>query len=229
MVSGSISSPSTAQYDTRIIDRHHRLTCLISRSSRFRFVLRDEQSRGDCHRAFNKRPLRQLLSGVATKGNRQVSAPPIDAWSAIIGRAAVSSLGIAALSLLIVGSVITAIIRPTDKAGLRFAVIVILVVFCGGLFLGAIYGVKPAAGSTATAGATQAASDSPAERSPPVAATQARVDCGASWTGWINVGGGVGDPCPSQCTRGNEIGQAYRVVGFPPRPQTRHKFQCWRK
>jgi hypothetical protein len=57
----------------------------------------------------------------------------------------------------------------------------------------------------------------------------ARTDCGTAWSGWVDVGGGVGNPCPSGCTRGEELGQSYRVVGFPPRPQTKHKFQCWRQ
>jgi hypothetical protein len=55
-----------------------------------------------------------------------------------------------------------------------------------------------------------------------------RVDCGEYWTNWIEVGGAVGNPCPEGCERGNETSQAYRLVGFPPRPQTKHKFQCWK-
>jgi hypothetical protein len=55
-----------------------------------------------------------------------------------------------------------------------------------------------------------------------------RVDCGRHWTGWIDVGGRVGSPCPSGCERGEEVGQSVRMVGFPPRPQVKHKFQCWR-
>jgi hypothetical protein len=49
-----------------------------------------------------------------------------------------------------------------------------------------------------------------------------------AWTGWINVGGDVGNPCPPGCERGAELGQSFRAVGFPPRPQVKHKFQCWR-
>lgn len=55
-----------------------------------------------------------------------------------------------------------------------------------------------------------------------------RQDCGEHWTGWIEVGGGVGSPCPTGCSRGREVGQSHRFVGIPSRPQTKHKFQCWR-
>ncbi|EGQ8472053.1 TPA: hypothetical protein ACPJ0L_001830 [Vibrio alginolyticus] len=48
-----------------------------------------------------------------------------------------------------------------------------------------------------------------------------------AWSGWVNWGGGVGNPCPKGMERGREIGQAYRVVGLlPPKPQTKHKFEC---
>jgi len=63
----------------------------------------------------------------------------------------------------------------------------------------------------------------------PVQAPQGRVDCGQYWSGWREVGGPVGNPCTSGCARGDELGQNVRLVGFPPRPQTQHKFQCWRE
>jgi hypothetical protein len=69
----------------------------------------------------------------------------------------------------------------------------------------------------------------PARSQPPASKAAARIDCGTAWTGWVNVGGSVGNPCPSGCARGAELGQSYRAVGFPPRPQVKHKFQCWRE
>lgn len=54
-----------------------------------------------------------------------------------------------------------------------------------------------------------------------------QVVCGESWTGWYEVGAGVGNPCPNNCPiRGRELGKNYRSVGFPPRPQIQTKFQC---
>ena len=53
-------------------------------------------------------------------------------------------------------------------------------------------------------------------------------DCGTAWSDWIKVGKGVGNPCPMNCNRGNELGKSIRMVGFPPRPQVKHKFQCWK-
>jgi len=56
----------------------------------------------------------------------------------------------------------------------------------------------------------------------------ARQDCGTAWSEWIDVGKDVGNPCPAGCNRGNELGKSIRMVGFPPRPQAKHKFQCWK-
>lgn len=49
-----------------------------------------------------------------------------------------------------------------------------------------------------------------------------------AWTGWVTVGSGVGNPCPNNCKRGDEIGLAGpRSVGLlPPRIQFKHKFEC---
>lgn len=182
------------------------------------------------------------------------------AWSALIANAAVSALGIAALSGLVVGSVVLALIKPADKPEVRLGVIVLLMLFCGALFAGAIYEARPTTLSSAVAkGAAEAALQSPSlvagsisgdQASHPASAvvtvpapapapipvltlpTQAvaRTDCGNSWSGWTEVGGAVGNPCPAGCTRGDELGQSYRVVGIlPPRPQTQHNFQCWRQ
>ena len=161
------------------------------------------------------------------------------AWAEIIAKAAVSDLGIAALAILVVGSVILALIRPSDHPKIRVTVVILLMVFCGGLMGAAIYSAQPVAlsaqlavGATEEGPSQQLLADIPPEASPApttaVASTpKPRADCGTAWTGWIDVGGGVGNPCPSNCTRGAELGQSYRVVGFPPRAQTKHKFQCW--
>jgi len=181
-----------------------------------------------------------------------------NAWAEIISKAAISPLGIAALVSLIVGFVVLALVPRSDKPAVRVAVLVLLMVFCGGLMGAAVYGARPIAPSVAvaagatTAGAsgtrsaptTQAsgqstlptptpeapttASATPQVQPPPPPAVATRTDCGAYWTGWIEVGNAVGSPCPQGCSRGAELGQSYRAVGFPPRPQTQHKFQCWR-
>lgn len=167
------------------------------------------------------------------------------AWSEIIAKAATSPLGIAALMTLVVGIVIVSLVKPTDKPHFRLLAIIILMIFCGGLMGAAIYSVRPtvlppdAASGAQTEGPSQQppamASQPPAPAvpsqpaMPPAAPVATRNDCGTAWTGWVDVGGGVGNPCPGGCTRGAELGQSYRVVGFPPRPQTKHKFQCWRE
>lgn len=168
------------------------------------------------------------------------------AWAEIIAKAAVSPLGIAALALLIVGFVVVNLIRPADKPHFRLTAIVILMVFCGGLMGAAIYSARPTALPPAAAAGAQTEGPSqqpPASQSSPSApsvpaqpagsasapVTAARTDCGTAWSGWVDAGGAVGNPCPSGCTRGAELGQSYRAVGFPPRPQTKHKFQCWRE
>jgi hypothetical protein len=168
-----------------------------------------------------------------------------NAWSEIIAKAALSPLGIAALVLLIVGFVVISLVRPVDKPQMRVAVIVLLMLFCGGLLGAAIYSAQPTALPTsgtadrheAVPGSSSSASPTRPPAAPPTAPTQSsptpataatRTDCGAAWSDWIEIGGGVGNPCPSNCSRGDELGQSYRAVGFPPRPQTKHKFQCWR-
>ncbi len=168
------------------------------------------------------------------------------AWSQIIGSAAVSALGIAALTILVVGFVVLALIGRKDRLQVRLTVIVLLMLFCGGLLGGAIYSTQPTAASAAVAsgvGTTESARAGGSARSAGTGGSatiaaqgteshlqpvQARSDCGTAWTGWVDPGGGVGNPCPASCARGDELGQSYRVVGFPPRPQTKHKFQCWR-
>jgi hypothetical protein len=54
-------------------------------------------------------------------------------------------------------------------------------------------------------------------------------DCGRHWSGWKEIGQAVGSPCPKGCVRDqNPIAQDFRFVGFPPRPQHKDKFQCFR-
>lgn len=144
-----------------------------------------------------------------------------NAWAEIVAQAAVSPLGISALVILVVGFVILALVRPGDSVFMRLTSIVLLLIFCGALTIVAFYHVQP---TTAPPEHAQSGAQSPAS----VPITSAKVDCGIVWSGWINVGGAVGNPCPSECFRGDELGQSYRIVGFPPRPQVQHKFQCWR-
>lgn len=142
------------------------------------------------------------------------------AWSEIITSAAGSPLGISALVILVVGFVILGLVRRDDSGAVRLGAIVLLLLFCGGLVVAASYTVKPTITKPESAVAGSGGATSvPSSR---------MVDCGTAWSGWIEVGGAVGNPCPSGCSRGEELGQSYRVVGFPPRPQTQHKFQCWR-
>jgi uncharacterized protein DUF5360 len=155
------------------------------------------------------------------------------AWSEIIAQAAVSPLGISALVILVAGFVVLALFRKDDKVGTRLTIIVLLLLFCGGLVAAAFYNVQPTVTRPqnsfppAEPAPTPPAAPPVTPPSPPAA--PARVDCGTAWSGWIDVGGAVGNPCPSGCSRGEELGQSYRAVGFPPRPQTQHKFQCWRE
>jgi len=168
------------------------------------------------------------------------------AWAEIIGKAAASPLGIIALVVLVAGFVVLALVKRRDKPGFRLFAIVILLLFCGGLVATAVYTVRPTSLSAAAVKGvesegpsqqppTQTTEGPPAQPSPPPSQTPStaqapvRVDCGTAWTGWVNIGGGVGDPCPTGCVRGAEIGQSFRAVGLPPHPQVKHKFQCWRK
>jgi hypothetical protein len=159
-----------------------------------------------------------------------------NAWAEIIAKAAVSPLGISALVILVVGFVVLALIRRQDKIAARLTIVVLLLVFCGGLVTAAFYTVRPAvtqpqaSKSTPTVtGATAPPAPPTVAPSPPSRTAASRMDCGSAWSGWIEIGGAVGNPCPSGCSRGDELGQSYRAVGFPPRPQTKHKFQCWRE
>ncbi len=163
---------------------------------------------------------------------------PFEAWAEIIRAAAVSPLGIAALALLIMAFAVYRLIDPKDKPWVRLSAIVTLMVSCFGLMGAAIYTANPTTPSREVVEGSKS-EEPPKKRpgippgvtppavTPPPSVNLARKDCGTSWSGWIEVGGGVGNPCPDGCARGEELGQTYRVVGFPPRPQTKHKFQCW--
>jgi hypothetical protein len=61
-----------------------------------------------------------------------------------------------------------------------------------------------------------------------VAQVSGQIDCGTAWTEWVDPEVVVGNPCPTGCTRGAELARNFKVVGFPPHPQVRYKFQCWR-
>jgi hypothetical protein len=153
-----------------------------------------------------------------------------NAWAEIIGKAAVSPLGIFALMILVIGFVILALVRSKDKVSTRLTVIALLLLFCAALSLAALYSVEP---TTATPppvvqAPAQTSPSLPQAQGAPAETRPSRQDCGTAWSDWIEVGGAVGNPCPAGCARGDELGQSYRAVGFPPRPQTKHKFQCWR-
>ena len=153
-----------------------------------------------------------------------------NAWSEIIAQAAVSPLGISALVILVVGFVVLALVRRSDTVLVRLTSIVLLLVFCSGLIGTAFYEVQPSVirPEAATPSGQLSAPASPQRPASASPTASTRVDCGTAWSGWTDVGGAVGNPCPSGCSRGSELGQSYRAVGFPPRPQTQHKFQCWR-
>jgi hypothetical protein len=61
-----------------------------------------------------------------------------------------------------------------------------------------------------------------------VAQVSGQIDCGTAWTDWVDPGVVVGNPCPQGCTRGAELAREFKAVGFPPHPQVRYRFQCWR-
>jgi hypothetical protein len=152
------------------------------------------------------------------------------AWSEIIAQAAVSPLGISALVILVVGFTILALVRRGDTVATRLTSIILLLIFCAGLVAVAFYKVQPSVTRPETSPSYQTVPTSPAlppTSPPPAPPASTRLDCGTAWSAWIDVGGAVGNPCPSGCSRGDELGQSYRVVGLPPRPQTQHKFQCW--
>jgi len=154
--------------------------------------------------------------------------------------------GFLGLALIVLGTLALKVIDQKDRPALRYTVFfLILVIALSGVgwsvyghytasansvFVPAKAETSPPAIDGSASGANSQAPNSSAPRSPAASVASAqRIDCGQVWTGWVNVGSGVGDPCPSGCVRGNELGQSYRAVGFPPRPQTQHKFQCWRR
>lgn len=47
-----------------------------------------------------------------------------------------------------------------------------------------------------------------------------------AWTGWVTVGGSVGNPCPSNCKRGDEIGLSGPRSVDLYKIQFKHKFEC---
>jgi len=171
---------------------------------------------------------------------------PNSGWPEIIGAAAVSPLGILALIVLVVGLIATLLFSTKDKPSVRVTVLALIVVAFSALGGFALYQVQPsrlsskpkdtpsstAPDGNATTPKPPLSTTQPAQTVAPLPSVRpqpaARVDCGQHWSGWIEVGGAVGNPCPEGCSRGDELGQSYRVVGFPPRPQTQHKFQCWR-
>ncbi len=178
----------------------------------------------------------------------------VSAFAEIIKAAAVSPLGIVALCCLLFAFIALKFFQNVNQ-WLRLFVFLLLFGGFVGVFLISTYSVTPIVESPQTA--QQIDVDSVPKQSstlesnremtkilkqdslPPTQVpstppksnmrTEVRkVDCGSHWTGWIEVGGGVGSPCPEGCYRGDELGQSYRSVGFPPRVQTKHKFQCWR-
>jgi hypothetical protein len=121
-----------------------------------------------------------------------------NAWAEIIAKAAVSPLGVSALVVLVVGFVVLALIRREDKIGARLTIVVLLLVFCGGLLTAAFYNVRPAVTQPDASPATSATAlpAPPAVApSPPPRTASSRADCGTAWSGWIEVGGAVGNPC----------------------------------
>lgn len=97
-----------------------------------------------------------------------------DAWNAIIREAAVSPLGITALALLVAGFVVLTLVKRSDKPAFRLAAILILLFFCGGLAMAAIYRVEPTVtveppGSPPGKAAEAAPPARPEPRQPPAA------------------------------------------------------------
>ena len=58
------------------------------------------------------------------------------------------------------------------------------------------------------------------------AAESRKPVCSNAWTDWIDIRKPAGNPCPTGCSRGDELEKKLRMVGFPPRPQVKYKFQC---
>ncbi len=173
----------------------------------------------------------------------------VSAFSAIITEAAVSPLGIIALCCLLFAFLAIRFFHDVNPYIRLFVFLILFGGFCG-LFLLSTYNAQPVievasaeTNSTALTPAEPRPNTKPVpvheplptptptpmpEPQPVTRTVTEKVDCGAHWTGWKEVGAGIGSPCPSGCYRGDELGQSYRSVGFPPRPQAKKKFQCWR-
>jgi hypothetical protein len=168
--------------------------------------------------------------------------------TAAIATTLVSPAGFLALALIVLAIVVPRLVEPGKKPHKLAYVVVVAIIFMALTgFSWTVYGnyvsrsdsvfvprvsanepaKKPETASSSIANVASRTAQQPHVAAP--AGAPVRKDYGIAWTAWIDVGGGVGDPCPGSCTRGAELGQSYRVVGFPPRPQTKHKFQCWRE
>jgi hypothetical protein len=174
-----------------------------------------------------------------------------DHFADIIRAVGGSTTGLVALFALIAGAIALVFFRG-HTVPIAVKLLVFLVLVTGfGLFVYKFYNVTPTSGdlisksdNLATTGQAEPEGDpgydavAPASPAPgdgdslepeeAQPARRVRVDCGRHWTGWVDVGSRVGSPCPSGCERGQEVGQSLRMVHFPPRPQIKHKFQCWR-
>ncbi len=181
------------------------------------------------------------------------------AFSQIIKAAAVSSLGLAALVVLVISFVGLKLFGPRDRPGVRVLVFLVLVSVSVSVFAAGVYGAQPTLpgrDETKAASLPSAVRPQPPAPAPPTApparpegprrpspsaamaarphalipetASASRADCGKATTAWIPTGGAVGNPCPAGCTQGAELTRVYRVVGFPPRPQGKYEFKCWR-
>lgn len=177
------------------------------------------------------------------------------AFVEIIKDAATSALGIVALCCLLFAYLTVRLSGPVSTR-IRFTVFVTLFAGFVGLLLASTYRVTPAvanpalvsiddvpakqaSGSPSAVAEAAVVEETPESRilstdeyeasfEPRIRVLEQRVDCGQLWAGWGETGVDVGDPCPEGCYRGQEFGQRYRVVGFPPVPEVKHKFQCWR-
>ncbi|MBN2700327.1 MAG: hypothetical protein JXR29_02635 [Methylothermaceae bacterium] len=156
------------------------------------------------------------------------TASMIEAWTAVFKYAVTSPLGIIGLIVLVAGSVVIALFRSEDNPRTKLYVVTMMFLFFGVLVTVAVYQVQPTVPVTDEMLASASTPAAPRVRS---AGSQlsGKVDCGTAWTGWVEPGASVGDPCPSGCARGAELARRFQVVGFPPQPQVKYKFQCWRK
>jgi hypothetical protein len=53
-------------------------------------------------------------------------------------------------------------------------------------------------------------------------------DCGTTWSPWREIGYGLTNSCEFGCYRGLTLRKQMRLRGFPPWPQTRREYQCWK-